>query len=501
VVLALVAAFWFGTRRGDGLATSGMETDAGAPAAASVAGSPSIAVLAFADMSSEGDQEYLSDGIAEELLGLLARIPELKVISRSSAFSYKGKDVPLSQVAEELGVAHILEGSVRKAGDQVRITAQLIEAGSDTHLWSGTYDRTLDDIFAIQDEIAAAVVTELKVALLGDASTAREPDPEAYALYLQARHLGRLVTAEGWEQSKALLEEALAIDPDYLAAWDRLSRAYTNLANNGLRPRDEGCRQARAMAEKALAIDPDYAPAHARLGYLAKNYDGDLVAAARHYQRALELDPTDIGVLQVVADFLMSLGRVDQAITLFEYLVTRDPMSSTVHSNLGIAYMKADRWDDAIRSYRTSLRLSPGRMGAHYGIGNALLLKDDPHAALEEYAHDADEEYRVKGTALALHAQGRQEEYEEALAELIERWGDQWPSEVAHVHAMAGDADAAFAWLEKEIAVNGTFSPGEKSFFYTALHDDPRWLPLLERSGASPAQLDAIEFKVTLPGR
>jgi adenylate cyclase len=151
----------------------------------------SIAVLAFDDMSPEGDQEYLSDGIAEELLNLLAKIPELRVISRSSAFSFKGKDLKLTEIAKELNVGHILEGSVRKSGNRVRITAQLIDARSDTHLWSETYDRTLDDVFAIQDDIAATVVAQLKITLLGEAPHVEETDPEAYALYLQARHLGR----------------------------------------------------------------------------------------------------------------------------------------------------------------------------------------------------------------------------------------------------------------------------------------------------------------------
>ena len=200
----------------------------------------SIAVLAFDDMSPEGDQEYLSDGISEELLNLLAKIPELRVISRSSAFSYKGKSIKIAQVAEELGVAHILEGSVRKAGKRVRITAQLIDARSDTHLWSESYDRTLDDIFAIQDEIAATVVGQLKINLLAETPRVRVTDPEAYALALQARHLGLLGTPENWEKSNDLWHQVLAFDPGYVVAWTGLASNYIRLVSYGPLSASEG---------------------------------------------------------------------------------------------------------------------------------------------------------------------------------------------------------------------------------------------------------------------
>jgi TolB-like protein/Tfp pilus assembly protein PilF len=498
VVIVAVAAVWIGTRRGDEPAST---ATGGGPAAAMVTETNSIAVLPFVNMSDDASNEYFSDGISEELLNLLAKIPDLRVISRSSAFSYKGKDIKLVDVARELNVAHILEGSVRKAGNRVRITVQLIEAGSDTHLWTETYDRTLDDIFAIQDEIAATVVEQLKVTLLGEAPKVKETNSKAYALYLQARHLGGRHSAEGYEQSNALYEQALAIDPDYAAVWSGLATNYSNQANTGLRPRDEGYRLAREMAQKALAIDPEHAPAHARLGWMAHAYDYDRVAAARHYERALALEPANLVIIQSAATLLQGLGRLDESIALSEYVVARDPVNRRVHHNLGAAYLDAGRWDDAIASFRTELRLSPGTMGVHYGIGTAMLMKGEAQEALEEYAQEeGDEEYRVKGTALALHALGRQQEYEVALAELIERWGEQWLTEVAHVYAWTGNADAAFTWLEKEFEEEGGFDP-ESMFFYTPLHEDPRWAAFLERAGSSPAQLDAIEFKVTLPGR
>src|SRR6266496_3845179 len=261
----------------------------------------SIAVLPFLDMSAGKDQEYFSDGISEELLNLLAKIPQLQVTARTSSFSFKGKEVAIPEIARTLRGAHVLEGWVRKAGNSVRITAQLIKAGTDTPLWSQTYDRKLDDIFAIQDEIAADVVKQLKVTLLGAAPKARTTDPGAYALYLQAVQLGRQFTAEAFQQSDALYHKVLAIDPRYAPAWYGLARNFGNEPSQGLLSNKEGYAQAREANMKALAIDPDYAPAHAQLGWTAMYDDNDLAGAAQHLKRALAVDPADLSVLTTSA--------------------------------------------------------------------------------------------------------------------------------------------------------------------------------------------------------
>jgi TolB-like protein/Tfp pilus assembly protein PilF len=462
-------------------------------------GDKSIAVLPFVNMSSDVEQEYLSDGISEELLNLLAKIPELRVISRTSAFSFKGKDIAIPEIARQLNVAHILEGSVRKSGNTLRITAQLIEARSDTHLWSKTWDRPLDDIFAIQDEIAATVVDQLKGTLLVETLHVQETDPEAYALYLQARHLGRQITAEALEQSIALYQQVLAIDPDYAAAWDGLANSYINQAYKGLLPSEEGYTLAREAANKALAVDPEYAPAHARLGWIAMAYDNDLAQSARHFDHALQLDPNDTRIIGNAAVLLRVLGRVDEAIALEEHVIAQDPVNAAGYDNLGGSYDLAGRWDDAIASRETVLRLSPGHIGAHYWIGMALLFKGEAEAALEAFTREKGlEGLRVKGQALASHALGRQEEYRARLDELIELWRDQWPSEVAHVYAWTGEADRAFEWLARSVAQeDGGFDPYEP--LLGPIKNDPRWLPLLESIGKSPEQLDAIAFEVTLP--
>jgi len=263
-------------------------------------GNKSIAVLPFVDMSPNKDQEYMSDGIAEELLNLLAKIPELRVISRSSAFAFKGKEIDIPTVAVQLNVAHILEGSVRKAGNQLRITAQLIEAQSDTHLWSETYDRELVNIFEIQDEIAATVVDELKLAILGKAPTTQKIDEEAYTLVLQARYFWNR-RAEGDEQNALeIYQRALDIDPAYAPAWAGLSVAYAVHAGKGRMDREEGLALARAAAEKSLQLDPYLSDAHVRMGQAySRAQDKDAMRA--EYQIALELDPNNPLAIGVTA--------------------------------------------------------------------------------------------------------------------------------------------------------------------------------------------------------
>ncbi len=459
---------------------------------------PSIAVLPFVNMSSDPEQEFFSEGIAEELLNLLATIPELRVAARTSSFSFKDQNVEISEIAQRLKVAHILQGSVRKSGNQMRITAQLIRAEDGYQIWSARWDRTLDDIFVVQDEIAADVAEYLAVTLLPGGPRVRETDPEAYALYLRARHLGLQRTAESLEQSNALFEQVLADEPDYAAAWAGLAANYSAQANNGLGPIEEGFELALGAANRALEVDPENGFAHAVLGGIAQSYENDLASAARHFQRALELEPSNPDIINDAAVLARFLDRLDEAVALQEFAIDRDPLTPTGHARLGINYLWAGRLDDAIASLRTALSLSPAFIGAHYNIGTALLLKGDPEAALLAFQkEEGDEEYLIKGTALAFHALGRQAEYEGALEVLKTNWGEQWPSEVAHVYAWVGDADAAFEWLDRAVAQNedGLTQQFPQPFFIP-IHDDPRWQTFREQTGTSAAQLSAIEFKV-----
>jgi TolB-like protein/class 3 adenylate cyclase/Tfp pilus assembly protein PilF len=460
----------------------------------------SIAVLPFVDMSAGKDQEYFSDGISEELLNLLAKIPQLQVTARTSSFSFKGKEVAIPEIARTLHVAHVLEGSVRKAGNSVRITAQLIKAGTDTHLWSQTYDRKLDDIFAIQDEIAADVVKQLKVTLLGAAPKARTTDPEAYALYLQAVQLGRQFTAEAFKQSDALYRKALAIDPSYAPAWAELARNFTNETNQGLLSNKEGYLQAREAAMKALAIDPEYAPAHARLGYIAMYGDNDLAGAAQHFKRALALDPADLDVLRNSALLLRSLGRLDEALALGDAVVRRDPVNVTALFNLGCYQRMASQLDAAITSFHTVLSLSPAYGDARAQLGTALLLKGDAQGALAEIEQETSEVIKTISLPMAYHALERKADSDAALAALIAKYEKDGPYNIAYVYAFRGEADKAFEWLDRAVEY-GDPGIGEivTENLFDKIHADPRWLSFLRKIGKAPEQLAKIEFKVTLP--
>ena len=457
----------------------------------------SIAVLPFVDMSQAKDQGYFSDGISEELLNLLSKIPQLKVAARTSSFSFKGKGVEIPEIARQLHVANVLEGSVRKSGDQLRITAQLIRAAEGYHLWSETYDRKMDDIFKIQDEIAGEVVKELKVKLLGPAPTTRTTDPQAYALYLQARELARQVTADAFAKSDALYRQVLEIDPRYAPALDQLASNFLNKAGMGLVSSQEGYARGREAEEKALAIDPDYAPAHARLGSIAMYAENDLAGAARYYQRALALDPTNLDVLGNAASFLQTLGRLDEALALKEAVVRRDPVNVTALFNLGNAQRNAGRYDAAIASFRTVLSLSPNRGNAHNQLGITLLLKGDAPAALAEIEQERSETYRMIGLPMVYYALGRKSDADAALSALIAKYEKDAPYNIAYIYAFCGDADKAFEWLDKAVTYQ---DPGLSEIvaqnLFDKIHSDPRWLPFLRKIGKAPDQLAKIEFKV-----
>jgi adenylate cyclase len=456
----------------------------------------SIAVLPFVNMSDDKANEYFSDGISEELLSLLSKIPQLQVAAHTSSFSFKGKPIEIPEIARKLRVANVLEGSVRKSGDQLRITAKLIRAAEDYHLWSETYDRKLDDIFKIQDEIAGEVVKQLKVTLLGAVPTVRQTDLKAYTLYLQARQLGRQNTPEAFAQSDALYRQVLDIDPRYAPAWHELARNFLNKTNLGLLPNSEGLARAREANEKALAIDPNYALAHSGLGRIAMR-SNDFVSAAEHFQRALTLDPSDLRVLNDVGTFLQALGRLQEALALKEVLVQRDPVNLSALYNLGNVQLYSRQFDAAIATNRSVLSLSPGYGLAYFQICVAMLLKGDAPAALAEIEQEKSEAWRLIGLPMAYHALGRKTESDAALATLIakdEKWG---PYNIAYIYAFRGEADRAFEWLDKA----GQYQdPGLADILvenlFDKIHSDPRWLPFLRKIGRAPEQLAKIEFKV-----
>ncbi|HEX4667232.1 MAG TPA: hypothetical protein VH207_11580 [Chthoniobacterales bacterium] len=458
----------------------------------------SIAVLPFVDMSQAKDEEFFSDGISEELLNVLAKVPQLQVAARTSSFSFKGKQIEIPEIARQLHVANVLEGSVRKSGDQLRITAQLIRAAEGYHLWSQTYDHKLDDIFKIQDEIAGEVVKQLKVTLLGAPPTVRQTDTKAYTLYLEAVQLGRQYAPEALTQSDALYRQVLEIDPRYAPAWHGLAYNVRHEANLGLLPNSEAFARARETEEKALTIDPNYAPAHAALGMIA-SAENDFVSAAKHLERALALDPSDLSVLNESATFLSNLGRQQEALALREAVVRRDPVNLTTLGNIGLLQMWMGQLDAGIASGRTVLNLSPGYSAMHFLIGLAMLQKGEAPAALVEMEQEKSEIWRLIGLPMVYHALGRKTGSDAALATLIAKSEKESPFNIAYIYAFCGDADKAFEWLDKAVEYQ---DPGLTQVvaenLFDNIHSDPRWLPFLRKLGRAPEQLGKIQFKVAL---
>jgi TolB-like protein/DNA-binding winged helix-turn-helix (wHTH) protein/TolA-binding protein len=456
----------------------------------------SIAVLPFERLSAGNDNNYFADGLAEELIVMLNRLPSITVAARNSTFLLQDKALPLTDIARRLNVAHILTGSVQQAGEQVRVTARLVDARTGYQLWSATYDRTLKDIFAIQDDIAMEVQTSLQVHLVGARVVAQPTSTEAYALYLQARHVGRQHTKEGLVNAASLYQEVLAIDPEYLPAWDGLAGVYLNQVGFALLPAQEGFRLASEAAYKALAIDADYAPAHGRLGWIALHANSNIAAAAEHYRQALSVEPENDIIRSGAAPVALALGRMNDAIVLFENSVTTDPVSPASHANLANAYLLAGRYVEAEQSIRNALTLSPNYAGAQYRLGRALLAQGKLSEAKKAMAAEPADAARWIGQALVADVEGNVEASNKLLGRVLERYGNAAAGNLAQVYAHRGDIDAAYKWLDLEFTTSGAGGFAEYRWdpLFASLHDDPRWAALMERVGLSNDALKVIEF-------
>lgn len=466
-------------------------------------GERSIAVLPFKDMSEAQDQRYLSDGISEELLNLLARVPELRVISRTSAFGFRDGKVDIPTIAKKLDVGYVLDGAIRKAGNRVRITVQLIDGRSDTQLWNDTYDRPLDDIFAIQDEIGASVVVQLKIKLLGkNLPKVARTDPRAYELYLKALVISKRETAKSYDEAIPLLKQALKIDPALIAGWNLLGSIYSAQVGYGLIPSEDGYRLATEAARTSLALKLRNSHALAQLAEVSFRRDNDVTEAASQINRALDISPDDIYVLGIADDISMSLGNLDDAIKINRHIVALDPMQATSYSQLCLAYLRGGQLDDAISSCGTALQMDPAMSTAHYFVGSALLLKGDPKAALVEMQKEPFEAFRLIGEAMAYHSLGQHAQSDAVLAQIIAKYEKDAPFNIAYIEAWRGNADSAFAWLNKAVEYKDAGLPMILAEpMLASVQSDPRWLPFLRKVGRAPEQLGAIHFEVRLaPG-
>ncbi len=482
-IALLTALWWVVTDRGSDVAMSGQSTGAeSAPV--------SIAVLPFVDMSSEQDQEYFADGLSEELLNLLAQIPALTVIARTSSFSFKGQNVDVATIAGKLGVSHVLEGSVRKSGDRVRITAQLVDAGNSAHVWSDTYDRTLKDVFTVQDEIAGAVAAALKRRLVADErkGVGTGMDPAAHERFLQAQYFYNRRAPGDVERARDYYQQAVDIDPDYALAWVGLAAAYNILLGDGAIPVEEWTVRSGQAVERALALAPDNAEARVRA---ARHYEiiGERPTARKHWQTAQTLAPDSPLVLGVRAGQAAWEGRIDEAIELQRRVVALDPVASVVHSNLAVWLLAAAQLSEARKELQIALELSPGsRAEIERELVWILILEQEFEQALEHIETWPAGVDRDLGLALAYHGLGRESEAEAALSRLIAVPGLETAIRAAEVYARRGELDEAFRWLAK---ARDEFGPRPLqtsewssvdrlwvSPFLGALRADPRWADL-----------------------
>ena len=454
------------------------------PVTATAPNEKSIAVLPFADMSAGKDQEYFADGLSEELLNLLAKLPELRVIGRTSSFQFKGRSEDLRTIGEKLNVAHILEGSVRKSGEKLRITAQLIRAADGSHLWSQTFDRTLDDIFVVQDDIASEVVKALKLTLLGTTSVTRSRpvDPEAYNLTLQGHFFVERRGQKDLERAVEYFRQARERDPEYAPAWAGLSAAYATQADNGFVPAAEGYRRAREAAEKSLALDPQFAAAYLAMGLIQNNYDWDWEGADASYRKALALEPGNAKALRRVASQAANFGRWSEAIALGKKTIERDPLQPNSYSNHGLSLLGVNRDAEAEVAFRKALELEPDGAFRHQALGLALVLQGKNNAALREMQQETEELWRHYGLSLVFHTLGRRGESDAALAALKSKYAGEMAYQIASVHAFRGEADLAFEWLKRAYDQrDGGITEIKGDRLMRGLVGDPRYKAFLKK--------------------
>ena len=459
---------------------------------------PSIAVLPFVNMSDDAANEYFADGIAEELINVLSKIRGLRVASHTSAFSFKGSKVDIPTVAQKLNVATILEGSVRKAGKRVRITVQLVRVATDSHLWSETYDRELEDIFAVQDDIAQSVVKELRSALLGEkrdssasaavkaevqaAAKGRGENAEAYRLYLQGQFFVAQRTQASLATGIEYFRQAVGLDPQYALAWAALASAQSIEAGAGWTSYGEGHRHAREAAERALALEPNLAEGHAALGQIRLLHDWDWSGADASSRRALELAPGSAGVVLGAAVVPGFLGRLDESIALCRRVIVLDPLNVQGHRYLGRFSLFAGFFEQAEAALKEALKLNPQGAGTYEHLGQVYLVQGRFAEALAAFKKESDEGLRLLGLSVAYHALGRKAQSSAALEQLSELPVHAFLN--AQGNAYLGNVDQAFEWLERAYTQrNAGLCQIKLAPLLRNLHGDPRWQLFLKKMG------------------
>src|SRR6267143_524002 len=460
-----------------------------------------IAVLPFANISPSPSDEYFSDGMTEELIATLSRIKNLGVIARTSIIRYKGLTKPVAEIGRELNVGTVLEGSVRVAGKKLRITAQLIDAGTEEHLWSETYDRNLEDAFSIQTDIAKRITKALKVRVLQSETLRLEKKatgiPDAYSLYLKGRHSLNTRTEKGLKDAIQQFENSIKRDPKFALAYTGLADAYSILASYSLEyvPPKEGFPKAKTAAEKALSLDDHLAEAHASLGLVKFYYEWDWNGAEAEFKKALELNPGYAQAHQYYADFVKSFGRFDEALEEMKKALTLDPLSYSINTGIGHVLYLSRQYDLAIDQYRKVVESDPYFVPARLWFGRPYLQKGMFKDAIEqvEEAVKLSHETTVSLATLAqaFASAGRIADAKKLLDKLLTRGTEQYvPSYwIALVYTGMGIKDEAMKYLERAFLERSSWlvwANVEPRF--DSLRSDARFASLLARIGFKPVE-------------
>jgi TolB-like protein/tetratricopeptide (TPR) repeat protein len=449
----------------------------------------SIAVLPFVDLSQAHDQEYFCDGISEEIIGTLAKIEGLRVIARTSSFSFKGKNADVGEIAQKLNVRNILEGSLRREGNRIRVSAQLVSAADGSHLWSDTFERELQGVFAVQDEITRSIVDALKIRLAVAPPARPRQNTEAYDLYLQGLYFSNKSDEESLRKSLSLFQKALEKDPNFARAWTGIAKAWLWLADLYVRPL-EAYPKVNEAASKALALDEHDAEAHCYLGETKRILDRDLAGEEKELKRALEIDPNSAPAHLFMALLKTAQGNLEEGVKGIQKAERLDPLSP-VSCNFAVSiYLAADRIDDAIDAGKRTVQIDPNYVYFDPVLANAYREKGDFQKAIELYEKaQQTTHFPSVGLAVTYAKMGRREDARHILEQLIEKSRQQYVAgeKIATVYAALGEKDEAFRWLERALDEHSASMAGVASSpEFRPLRSDPRFADLLRRLGIDP---------------
>jgi TolB-like protein/tetratricopeptide (TPR) repeat protein len=444
---------------------------------------PSVAVLPFVNLDRNAEGDYLSDGITEQLIHSLAASDHLSVVARTSVFHFKGKTEDIRKIGAELNVRTLVEGSVQRQGERIRVSAQLIDAASGYQMWSATYDREVKGILEIQDEITRAITRALQVRLSPTAAGRRPADPEAYRLYLQGRYLWHRRTADELHRARDFFRRALAIDPNYAAAYAGLADSYSILATYGFGLVSEAGPKAVEAARRAVALDDQLADAHAALGFALAAFTADWTEAERAFRRATQLSPSHATAHQWYAiSYLALFGRLDEALQEMELAVALDPVSVAVHYDLGRVLECRKDFARAAEEYRRAIELEPNFVRAHAALGRSFDRLGRPADALAEFRRAVDGSggapARLADLALHYATTGEKAQARSALAKIKDSAD---PYQVALVYAALDEKSGALEYLRR--GIRSRRSPGVILTHLRDLRSDPQFGAALREAG------------------